>query len=144
MLTFPGYVENGEIALEIDGCLIPYNGYKCQVKVVKDTIKRKRSISQNSYFHGVIIPLILQAFHETGAHIQDNAKGEPRPVTFEIIKEMLKDLFAPRDLIILPNGDTISTVRSTTDLDTAEFMEFCDKCRAFAAEYLDCNIPDPQ
>jgi hypothetical protein len=38
----------------------------------------------------------------------------------------------------------LQLVRSTADLDTAEFTHFIEDCRRWAAQTLHCNIPDPQ
>lgn len=34
-------------------------------------------------------------------------------------------------------------VSTTTKMTTSEFAEYVDRCRQFAAEFLDMNIPDP-
>ena len=34
-------------------------------------------------------------------------------------------------------------VTTTTKMKTAEFQEYIEKCRRFAAEFLELNIPDP-
>lgn len=84
--------------------------------------KRLRSVAENSYFHGVIVPMIAE---ETGYSLEDT-------------KTLLKLKFCPKKPIFDEN-----VPRGTSTLSTSEFENFCSECRTWAAEFLNLNIPLP-
>jgi hypothetical protein len=89
-----------------------------------------RSLQQNAYYHGVIIPMIA-------AHT-----GEDTTRTHET----LKDLFlAMPHYLHGTEGRVIESrvTRSTASLSKQEFEEYCAKCRVFASEFFGLYIPLP-
>jgi PHP family Zn ribbon phosphoesterase len=78
------------------------------------TIEPARSLDQNAYFHGVVLPLI-----------SDYTGYEPRE-----LKVLLKDLH--------------NEGRPTSSLSTSEMAEFIDRVVRWAATDLNIVIPDPQ
>jgi hypothetical protein len=106
--------------------LVSLNGKRVQVTVEK--IKHTRSHSQNAYYHGVIVKLIAQ---HTG--------HDP-----EQVHELLKAMFSPKWHYAAPLTATEFVIpTSTARLDTVEFVEYTEKCRVWAAEFLGLNIPLP-
>lgn len=85
----------------------------------------KRSINQNAYYHGVVIPWLAEAMGEEGED------GHER------VHQALKIQF------LMDRSGKLPTVRSTASLDTAEFTEYIEQCRRLAAEMFGLNIPDP-
>ena len=86
--------------------------------------RRKRSLSQNSWFHGCIVPMVAEALKELGHENID-------------AKEILKYRF-----LKVGEGD-LAYVRHTSELSTKEMAEFTDQCIRWAAEFLHIFIPDP-
>jgi len=103
------------------------NGKRVQVTVEK--IKNSRTTSQNRYYWGVVVKLIAQ---HTG--------HDP-----EQIHELLKQKFSPKWHWNTPatTTPTMSIPTSTTRLDTLEFVEYTEKCRLWANEFLGLEIPLP-
>lgn len=129
---FHGRIEAGEILLEDGGGkLLPYRAGEIQAHV--DALEGKpvdvsirlhrpqRSLSQNAYLHGVVIPLLAE-----------HCGYEP-----EEMKDALKLKF-----LRIHNDTDLPTVRRTRDLTTAEMAEFVRQCQHLAAE-LGVYIPDP-
>ena len=85
-----------------------------------------RSLSQNSYYWGVILTYIA----ESTGH------------TTEEIHVALKQLFLPRQFVKLGSKE-IETTKSTTDLDTLEFENYLERVRVWANTELGITIPLP-
>jgi len=103
------YVKSGDYILEI-------------IKT-----KKGRSLSQNSYFHGVIVVLISE---RTG-YTKDESKY------------LLKSFFLSYEKANAKTGEVEKFVRDTSDLSTIEFETFCEDCRLWAWHELDIHIPLP-
>ena len=84
---------------------------------------RTRSIEQNAYWWGVIIPEIAEAsgFTHDEAH------------------EALKAKFLGQD--DLATG--LRRIGSTARLDTKQFTDLIDQVRQWALDFLNCYIPAP-
>jgi hypothetical protein len=102
------------------------NGKRVQVTVEK--IKHSRTTDQNRYYFGVVVKLISQ---HTG--------HDP-----EQIHELLKYMFSPKWHALIPPMATERAIpTSTTRLDTIAFVEYTEKCRMWANEFLGLQIPLP-
>lgn len=97
--------------------------------------KGKRSSPQNRYYHGVVVKLIAQGLKDLG--------WEPVECTPEAVHETLKYRFLQVDKRVGLDGEVITRVKSTTELNTKEFTDYTDHCVRFAAEYLNVVIPEP-
>ena len=93
--------------------------------------KAKRSDPQNRYYWGVVVFLIHHALQAGGMELSR-----------EQTHELLRFRFLKQDTPIGDDGEFITTVRSTTDLDKEEFSIYVDQCKAFAADFLNVVIPD--
>jgi hypothetical protein len=103
------------------------------VTIILGEWKRPRSNKQNAYMWGVVIPRIHKVFVEAG-----------NDVTKEQVHEYLKEYVGKlTDVLILPNGQKRIIVRSTASLNVSEWEIYMHKCRAFAAEVLNIQIPEP-
>jgi len=98
------------------------------------TVQRRRaarSIQQNAYWWGVCLQVVSE---HTG-------------YTPDELHEIAKQMFLPKRLAMNDgNGEVVGEFvlgGSTRTLNTIEFGEFIEKWRQWAAETLDCNIPDP-
>ena len=122
---FQGQITDGKLLLDnkadFTGHLQSLDGKRVEVTVEK--YRRKRTVDQNSYFHGVVIPLIAK---ETGE--------DP-----ETVKAFLKEKFAAK----LPAFKTWIP-KPTHLMDTVEMTELVERSRVWASEFLNTTIPDPQ
>ena len=99
------------------------------------TIKKKnnRSLPQNAYYHGCIVPEIKRGMYEIGYD----------EISTNQVHELLKAKFLQKEIINKHDGEVILVPGSTATLTTIEFNEFIEKCQKFAAEYLGIVIADP-
>lgn len=95
--------------------------------------KKKRSINQNRYYFGVVLPILLHHFRQIGFNnIQ----------THEQVHEILKFKFL-KESIVNDDGTFLERIKSTTELSTSEFMDYVAEIQQWAAEQFDLDIPDP-
>lgn len=95
---------------------------------------RKRSIPQNRYYRGVVVPLVREGLYEAG---YDEVK------TNDDAHEVLKGLFHKKNVVNKLTGDVITTVLSTTEFTIPEFEKYIETICKWAAEYLGVIIPAP-
>jgi hypothetical protein len=95
--------------------------------------KKKRSNPQNSYYFGLVIPLMKQGFY--------NSLGEH--VGTDEIHTFLKNRFLFKEIVNENNAEIIKMPQSTTELSTIQFEEYLDKIREFSTEFLGIQIPLP-
>lgn len=96
--------------------------------------KKKRSLPQNSYYYGVIIPSVLDGLVDMGFNKHD--------LSNEVVHEMLKEKFLKHDLGN-ENGEFVTIVRSTKTLSTSEFMDYIAEIQQWSSSFLGIYIPEP-
>lgn len=102
--------------------------------VITITPNRKtRSNQQNAYLWGIVYPSVLFGLQDAGWEIIDE----------EQVHEYCKQAFAAREVINKDTGEVLSLPSSTARMQTAEFNVYVDKIKAFALEYLNITIPEP-
>ena len=120
--TFYGQVKDGKLILEkrdrFDEYLKAISG---PVMLVLKRPRKPRTVSQNSYYWGVVIQLISD---ETGA-------------TPEEVHEAMKWQFLRKQV------GKIFTVKSTSILNTLDFEAYVEQVRIFAQTELNIKIPLP-
>lgn len=99
---------------------------------IKNT--KHRSLPQNAYYHGVIVPmvkdgLIFMGFNEVK--------------TNEDAHEVMKHLFLKEKIKSEQTGDEIIIPGSTAKLTTLEFETYLEEIRQWAASYLGIAIGLP-
>jgi hypothetical protein len=92
----------------------------------------KRSILQNGYYWGAVIPAI-----------QDGLKDLGHELDKEEIHDWLKGKFNYTEVINKSTGQYEQVPISTTKLTRTEFCEYIEKIQRFAAEFLNVVIADP-
>ncbi len=95
------------------------------------TFKRllpKRSGAQNRYYHAVILPMVAEFI------------GESEDATHEAL---LDKFSAYRAKGARDKRFGLKIKKRTRDMDTAQFTEYVEKVRDWAAQFLGLNIPDP-
>ena len=95
-----------------------------QVRVIVEQETRKRTDPQNKYYWGVIIELLSQ---ELGYESEE-------------VHNLLKSMFLKRRVIL--KGKEYISIGSTTKLNTAQFTDYIEKIKRFAASELNISIPD--
>lgn len=112
---FTGWVQRGKVHLDAKGTYDRFvaglEGAKVTISVVKH--RNTRSLSQNSFYWGVVIPLLA-----------DHCGYD---------REELHDALKFRFLRVHEDTD-LPTVRSTASLNTKEFGEYLDDVIRLAAE----------
>ena len=123
--SFAGKIENGKLILDdregFGKYLFTLEDKKIQVIVRK--YKTSRSLKQNAYYFGVIIPIIA-----------DWAGEDDR----EAIHEALKEKF-----LKVRDSKGLKIVQSSAKLTTTEFEIYLGKVKRWAALECELIIPDP-
>lgn len=131
-LHFHGTIQDGKLFLDKSSQFKEYlhtfpTGKRVEVTVEKQT--HKRSNSQNRYYWGIVV-----------AEIAKHTGHDP-----EQIHELCKQMFSPKWYMDPrpPTRQTIAIPTSTTKLHTLQFVEYTEKCRMWANEFLGLQIPLP-
>ena len=130
-MKFYGYMEGGKLRCDAFAKWLAAPGRESVTIDAKDT-RPKRSSDANRYYWGVCVELIHEALKEGGIELSR-----------EGTHELLRVRFLSVDRPIGKDGEFVTYVRSTTELDTKEFVEYVESCKRFAAEYLGTVIPEP-
>lgn len=100
--------------------------------VLSFKIKRKtRSAAQNGYYWKVVVPMVMEAINAFGNEFDE-----------EETHEFLKAKFNAKEVEVVPDN-FIEVPRSTSKLDTKEFMTYIEQIQQFAAAMLGVYIPGP-
>ncbi len=103
---------------------VNYEGKNVNVTVTE--VRRQRSIPQNNYYWGVVVAIAADTMGCTPAEAH----------------ALLGEQFLKYDKI-LNNGKTVTLVRSTSDLSTAEAEDYYRQCREFMSMEYQAYIPLP-
>ena len=98
------------------------------VKVTFQTEHWLRTIAENAYYHGVIVKILSDEIGFSPEEMHDILKTH-----FLTTKERME-----RD-----KRRKLTRTRSTTDLTTVEFEDFCSRVRTWASQTLRIIIPLP-
>lgn len=138
-MPIPTIIYNGEVK---DGILKIHNRKLFDKELstlegeVTITIKKKkkvRSPQANKYYWGVVISLIVHGFEQTGVQ-----------TTKEVVHEFLKLRFNFDEVVSESTGEVIKIAKTTTNMSTMEFSEdYTERCREFAREFFNIEIPEP-
>ena len=122
-------------ATQKDGKLIVENGkmFSMYLRSLGDKIlhvivevrRKNRSSNQNRYYWGVVLAVLA-------------IETEHSP---EELHEVLKGMFLQEHILL--KGKEVTTVRSTADLNTADFEIYLTRCRHWSQEFLSITIPLP-
>lgn len=110
-----------------------FNGKEVVITFSKP--KKSRSNNQNSFYWGVVLPLIQNGLLD--------ATGELRSYD-NIHYKILLPLFAPTNEIVNKDtGECIIERLTSSDLTTTQFCEYIIEIQKWAAEFLAIDIPSP-
>jgi hypothetical protein len=123
-----GLVKDGKFVAD-DLALFRKAFYCHEGKAVELQVKRYRkvrSLNQNAYYWGVVIPMIGNAMGETD---------------IEAVHEVIKH--EHHYYIATVGKSELHVPLSTADLSTLEFEQFLEKVRRWASEFFSLYIPLP-
>lgn len=131
-LIINGKVEKGKISM--DRVAFQKDLQKFEGREVELTISVKkvmRSNKANRYYHGIVI-----------AHIQQGLKDCQglNPSRAEV-HEWLKSKFCYKSIACEHSGEYFTFPQSTAELTVSEFYDYIEKCRSFALDFLNVDIP---
>lgn len=91
-----------------------------------------RSLQQNRYYWGLVIPMVQKGLLDMGT---EAGKEE--------VHEFLKVRFNYNEVVNKETGEYVCIPKSTAGLNKEEFGVYIEKIQRFAAEFLGITIPDP-
>lgn len=103
-----------------------------QVKIKVERKGARRSLPQNSYYHGVVVELVREGLLDCGYSLSHDE-------THYFLKERFNPIEIPGK-----DGFVITVPGTTTELNKVEFGEYIERVAQFASEYLGVVIPAPQ
>jgi hypothetical protein len=127
-------VINGNLKRNRNLILDALNSFEGQeITITLQKAKKRRSNPQNSFYHGVVIPIMQQCLKDAG-YLMTN----------ESVHDMLKLRFLKESILVNEQtAEYIERIKSTTELTTTEFAEYLLDIQKFAIEYFNTEIPNP-
>ena len=104
-----------------------------EVTIKIERKKKSRSIDQNAFLHGVVIPMAREAFLEVGYRY-----------SIDETKTDLKRMFAVYEKVNEQTGELREYIKATSEMTTTEMMDFIAQAQQWAAEFAGVVIPDPK
>lgn len=95
-------------------------------------IRKKRSLNQNDYYKGILLPMVVKFFHDSACPLSETQVDY-------VIKHGVDSMCD----MSMPNGEIVKVPRSTTTMNTAEFALFVEKIIAWASMRYDLMLPFP-
>lgn len=111
-----------------------FTGLKDGKYLVRVDVFKKRTLPQNAYYHGVVVPMVREGLYNIGYN---------EVKTNEDAHEILKHLFLKKKMVNEKNGDEITLASSTAELKTVEFNVYLEEIWQWASDYLGIVIPAP-
>lgn len=106
-----------------------------KVLITIEKLKKTRSLEQNAYYYGAVLPLVQNGLHD--------ATGQMK-TTEQIHYNILLKMFAPENEIVnVETGEFITERLSSSEMTTTQFMEYIMEIQKWAAEFLGIDIPNP-
>jgi len=109
------------------------NGFEGkEITITVEKKKKERSLQQNAYYWGVVIPLTQTGLIETGNKFSK-----------EETHELLKYKFLQQEKVNEETGEIFKYLGGSSELTTTQFMEYILDIQQWAAEYLNIQVPSP-
>lgn len=105
------------------------------VKVTVEKWKKQRSLNQNNYYWGCVLPFVIDGMVGVGY-----PKSELSTI---LVHDFLKAKFVKKEVVNEQTGEVISMIGSTSALTTTDMMDYIDDIKKWASEFLGIYIPDP-
>ncbi|WP_099368107.1 hypothetical protein [Sphingobacterium sp. 1.A.4] len=138
-LTYFGSVENGSLKIRNRNSLIldlkSLEGKDVEIKISRK--KKTRSLNQNSYYWGCVIPIVKQG-------LIDNGFDRSIINSTSVVHEFLKSMFCPKvEVVNEETGEILTLPPTTTNVSTVQMMEYFADIQQWASEKLQLIIPNP-
>ena len=134
ILTYSGKVKNGELKIvnrsQFNRELEYFEGKDVEVQVRKK--RKKRSLMQNAYYFGVVVPCVVEGLKDVGYRVNR-----------ELTHEFLKSKFAREEIVNEETSEVLSIIGSTAKMTTSKMMDYFAEITQWAAEFLNIQIPLP-
>lgn len=104
-----------------------------EVVITIDKVKKQRSIQQNRYYWGLLVPLMQQGAKDTWGETWSIDKAHKH----------LSKLFVFHESINEKNGLITQTPKSTTELTTTDWEVYTTEIRIYLLQDFDINAPEP-
>jgi hypothetical protein len=124
-----------------DGALVNPKAFETMLKGLKDGKYKnetapvnQRTLPQNSYLHGILIPEFRKALVSVG---YDEVKNDDQA------KQIMKSMFLSAEIPNKETGEMIKYVRRTRDLNKEELNILIEEVIKFCAENMNYQIPFP-
>lgn len=110
-----------------------FNGKEVVITFSKP--KKSRSNNQNSYYWGVVLPLLQKGLLDATGELRSNDN---------IHYKILLPLFAPTNEIVnVDSGECINERLTSSEMTTTQFCEYIMEVQKWGAEFLGIDIPSP-
>ena len=133
-------IYNGEVSPEGKLKIFRQKDFIAEIKtlagkLIKITIERrynKRSLSQNAYWHGVVVSKVKEGLEAKGFQF-----------TPKEVHELLRLKFAVAEKVNEQTGEVIEYIKSTSEMSVGEFMDFMSEVTVWADKEHEITIPAP-
>ena len=95
--------------------------------------RRGRTLNQNDWLWGCVYPILLDGLLDAGWEF----------TSVEQVHEFFKKQMAQDKVVNYSTGEIVEIPRSTATMDTQQFSMYVDALRAYADEFLNVTIPEP-
>lgn len=95
--------------------------------------RRGRTLNQNDWLWGCVYPILLDGLLDAGWEF----------TSVEQVHEFFKKQMAQDKVVNYSTGEIVEIPRSTATMDTQQFSMYVDALRAYAEEFLNVTIPEP-
>lgn len=106
------------------------NGYY-MVNITKQ--RKGRTLNQNDWLWGCVYPILLDGLLDAGWEF----------TSVEQVHEFFKKQMAQDKVVNYNTGEIVEIPKSTATMDTQQFSMYIDALRAYAEDFLNVTIPEP-
>lgn len=106
---------------------------KGKYKVIVQKYYKKASPSQFGWLYAVIYPQALIALNDAGYEFTNTDQ----------VDMFFKGMFASKEVLVRETGEIMKIPMSKSEFLTIDHMAYSESIRQHCAEYLSCNIQDP-
>lgn len=92
-----------------------------------------RTLNQNDWLWGCVYPILLDGLLDAGWEF----------TSVEQVHEFFKKQMAQDKVVNYNTGEIVEIPKSTATMDTQQFSMYIDALRAYAEDFLNITIPEP-
>ena len=134
-ITVEVYIKDGRFRSNLNTLKDIINAFEGQT--VSVTFKKKmnqRSLQQNKYYWGAIVPIWRNAFKEEWGELWDASQ----------VHKFLKEHLNYVEKVIPETGEIIRLPKSTTENTIQHQQDYHQKCIDLAKDFFNIDIPPPK